>query len=266
MIEMAPYDVAIIGGGPGGSTAGSLIKKYRPELRVLILEKERFPRDHVGESQLPPLSDILYEMGCWDDVEAANFPIKIGVTYRWGKNRDLWDFEFLPLGDSKDEPRPAKYEGQRRQTAFQVDRARYDDILLRRAEALGCEVREQTRVSGVRRDGDRVTGLEIGREKEVVTARHYIDASGHIGVLRRAMGVETHVPTRLQNIAIWDYWENADWAVEIGVGGTRVQVMSVGYGWIWFIPLARPPAPRPRARWGAGTGPSPFTMRCRRSR
>jgi hypothetical protein len=51
------------------------------------------------------------------------------------------------------------------------------------------------------------------------------------------MGVGVEEPTSLQNIAIWDYWQNADWAEEIGVGGTRVQVMSVGYGWIWFIPL-----------------------------
>ena len=51
------------------------------------------------------------------------------------------------------------------------------------------------------------------------------------------MGVETQAPTSLQNIAIWDYWENAEWAVEIGVGATRVQVMSLDHGWLWFIPL-----------------------------
>ena len=51
----AAFDVAIIGGGPGGSTTGTLLKKYAPEMRVLIVEKERFPRDHIGESQLPPI-------------------------------------------------------------------------------------------------------------------------------------------------------------------------------------------------------------------
>ncbi|MFX4570319.1 hypothetical protein ABTA85_19445, partial [Acinetobacter baumannii] len=49
--------------------------------------------------------------------------------------------------------------------------------------------------------------------------------------------VETEVPTILRNVAVWDYWQNAKWAVEIGVGGTRVQVISVPFGWIWFIPL-----------------------------
>lgn len=230
-------DVAIIGGGPGGSTTGSLLRKYNPKLRVCIFEKERFPREHVGESQLPPISDVLDEMGCWDKVEAANFPIKVGATFRWGKSPELWDFEFLPLADYKDEPRPGKYQGQRRQTAFQVERAIYDAILLDHARELGCEVYEQTQVGQVERQGDRTTGLTL-RDGRRVTARWYVDASGHVGALRRAMGVEVDVPTRLQNIAIWDYWDNAEWAVEIGVGGTRIQVMSQPNGWMWFIPIA----------------------------
>src|ERR1043165_8999520 len=96
------YDVAIIGGGPGGSTLGSLLRKYEPKCRVIILEKEEFPRDHIGESQLPPISDVLNEMGCWDKVEAANFPIKVGATFRWGKTPELWDFEFLPIKRSEE--------------------------------------------------------------------------------------------------------------------------------------------------------------------
>ncbi|QLE56435.1 NAD(P)/FAD-dependent oxidoreductase [Nostoc sp. TCL26-01] len=233
---MNHYDVVIVGGGPGGSTTGTLLKKYNPQLRVLILEKEKFPRDHVGESQLPQISDILNEMGCWDKVEAANFPIKVGGNYRWGKDPEPWEFHFLRLEEFKEEARPAKYEGQRRQTAFQVDRSIYDDILLRHAEELGCEVREQTAVVKVDTVGDRITALHLS-SGEQITATYYADASGHVGILRKALGVQTECPTQLQNIAIWDYWNNADWAVEIGVGGTRIQIMSLGYGWIWFIPL-----------------------------
>lgn len=230
-------DVAIIGGGPAGSTVGSFLRKYNPELKVRILEREKFPRDHVGESQLPPIGAILDEIGCWEKVEAANFPIKIGATYRWGKSAELWDFDFLPDKDFTDEERPAKFEGQRQQTAFQVDRAVYDDILLRHAEEFGCEVTEETGVAKVHREGDRVTGLEL-KDGSMLTAKYYVDASGHAGILRRAMDVESTVPTSLKNIAIYDYWENAEWATEIGVGGTRVQVMSQGTGWLWFIPLS----------------------------
>ena len=233
---MSDYDVVIVGGGPAGSTAGTLIKKYNPHLSVLILEKEKFPRDHVGESQLPQISDVLEEMGCWDKVEAANFPIKIGATYRWGTDPNPWDFNFIKPEQFKDEQRPAKFEGHRRQTAFQVDRAKYDEILLRHAQEMGCLVREETAVVKVDVVGDRITALHL-RPAEQITARYYIDASGHIGVLRRFLGIETHCPTRLQNIAIWDYWTNAEWADEIGIGGTRVQVMSLSHGWIWFIPL-----------------------------
>jgi hypothetical protein len=72
---------------------------------------------------------------------------------------------------------------------------------------------------------------------DVVTARWYVDASGHSGVIRRALGVETDSPTSLRNIAIWTYWEDAEWAVTVGASGTRIQVMSLGWGWLWFIPV-----------------------------
>jgi flavin-dependent dehydrogenase len=228
--------VVIVGGGPVGSTVSTLLRKYDPALDVLVVEKEKFPRDHVGESQLPGVSAVLDEMGCWDKVEAANFPIKIGLSLTWGKNPEQWDFDFYPSERWKDEPRPTQYAGQRRSTAFQVDRARYDDILLRHAESLGVEVREQTRVAEVLVDGDRIEGLVLDNG-ETVTGRHYVDGSGAVGLLRRALGVEVDAPKELRNIAIWDYWENAAWAVEIGVGATRVQVRSLPYGWLWFIPL-----------------------------
>jgi len=230
-------DVAIIGGGPAGSTCASMLLKYNPRLKVVLVEREEFPRDHVGESQLPVISRVLEEMGCWNKVEAANFPIKIGATYRWGRTDQLWDFEFILDGKFVGSARPGKYEGERLQTAFQVDRAVYDKILLDHSRSLGCELRQPVSVRQVLVNGDRVEGLVLDNGEKIV-AKHYIDASGHAGILRRAVGVEIEAPTSLQNIAIWDYWQNADWAVSVGVGGTRVQVLSIGYGWIWFIPLS----------------------------
>lgn len=234
--SVASFDVAIVGGGPAGSTAASLLRKYNPELRVIVLEKEVFPRDHIGESQLPAIGSVLDEMGVWEKVEAANFPIKIGASYTWGRTNDRWEFDFYPVEEFVDEARPAKFEGQRRLTAFQVDRAIYDEILLKHAESMGVEARQGTRVAKVHTEGDRIAGLELdGGER--IEARYYIDASGTVGLLRRALGVEAKVTDDLKNIAIWDYWQNAEWAVEIGVGATRVQVRSLPYGWIWFIPL-----------------------------
>ena len=71
-------DVAIIGGGPAGSTTAALLRKYAPTASVLVLEKEKFPRDHVGESHLPSIGAIINEMGCWDEIENAGFPLKVG--------------------------------------------------------------------------------------------------------------------------------------------------------------------------------------------
>ena len=234
---MTSFDAVIVGGGPAGSTTGALLRKYATDSRVLILERERFPRDHVGESQLPPIGAILAEMGCWDEVEAAGFPIKIGATLRWGRENSLWDFDFIPYGKLAPQERPARFEVQRTKTAFQVDRAKYDDILLRHAATLGCEVRQGAKVVRVRSDGDRIEGLELS-DGSVVTGRWYVDASGGAGILRRAMKVPVEAPGQLRNVACWDYWEGAQWAEEIGVEGTRVQVLSVGYGWLWFIPIS----------------------------
>lgn len=228
--------VITIGGGPAGSTLGTFIKRYRPKMDVLILEREKFPRDHIGESQLPVICTVLDEMGAWDKVEAAGFPVKIGATYRWGITDDLWDFEFLPYGKFEEQKRPAKYLGQRTLTAFQVDRSIYDQILLDHARELGCEVREETKVVEVLKEGDRVTGLRL-EDGSIETADYYVDCSGHVGILRRTMGVEIDCPTKLKNLAFWDYFQNADWPVHLGIGGTRIQIMSVGYGWIWFIPI-----------------------------
>jgi flavin-dependent dehydrogenase len=235
--QATDYDIAIIGGGPSGTTLASIVKKYNPDLSILILEKEKFPREHVGESQLPGISQILDEMEVWDKIEKANFPIKLGGSYTWGKDADAWDFDFFPAEDFVDEPRPANFKGQRLHTAFQVERDRYDEILLRHAEHhWGAVVREETMVREIMREGDTVTGLKLD-SGEVITARHYVDASGHPALLRKAMGVESKAPDELKNVAFWDYYDNAKWAVEIGIGGTRVQVRSLPYGWIWFIPL-----------------------------
>ncbi len=235
-------DVLIIGGGPAGTTVASLLKRNDPSLDILIVERENFPRDHIGESQLTATCRVLYEMGVWEKVEAAGFPVKIGSTYRWGKTEELWQVNFLHE-EFQDTPRPSGYVGQRAHTAFQVDRSIYDKILLDHAESLGCEVREGVKATDVTRDGDRIVSVKVGpakgneSESELIEARYYIDASGGSGILRRTMGVEVESPTCLRNIALWDYWRDAKWAETIGNGGTRAQIMSLGWGWIWFIPI-----------------------------
>ncbi len=239
-------DVAIIGGGPAGSALGTLLRKYDPSLEVAIFEMERFPRDHVGESLLPVVPRILNEMGVWDKVEAADFPIKVGAKFRWGNAKDegLVDLLFLPEGRLQPEPRPAKYVGQRTATAFQVDRSVFDKILLDHCRSCGCKVFEEAKVVHVVREQDRIEHLVVSKrgsstgEEQIVEADYYVDASGGSGVVRSALDVSVESPTLLRNIAIWDYWQNAEWAERVGVGGTFIYVLSLGWGWLWFIPLS----------------------------
>lgn len=251
-------DVAIVGGGPAGSTVAALLRKHSPGLSVLVIEREVFPREHIGESQLPAISGILHEMGVWDKVEAAGFPIKIGASLTWGRDSESWDFDFVNVEEFVDEPRPARFQGQRTKTAFQVDRAIYDQILLDHAASLGASVRQGVRVAEVlvdaaadsERAGARsqrlgtttacqfpsIAGLVLD-DGSTVRARWYVDGSGNVGLFRRALCIEVDAPKVLRNVAFWDYWTNADWAVRIGVGATRIQVRSLAWGWTWFIPM-----------------------------
>jgi flavin-dependent dehydrogenase len=209
-------------------------------LAVSIFERESFPRDHIGESQLPAVTQVLDEMGVWDKVEAAGFPIKLGGTYRWGATDELWHLNFVEPSEFADLPRPSKYEGQRRLTAFQVDRSIFDKILLDHAASMGCDVRERTAIKEVRHSNGYITSLVAspdGGEPYEVKAKYYVDASGELGVLRRALEIPVKIPTALRNIAFWDYWQDAEWAETIGHAATRIQVMSLGWGWVWFIPI-----------------------------
>jgi flavin-dependent dehydrogenase len=176
-------------------------------------------------------------MGVWDAIEAANFPVKIGATYRWGSSSDLWDFNFLGSESYRDTPRPARFDGERTLTAFQVDRGPFDLILLNHAMSMGAEVRQGTKVADVSHSGHKITGLVL-ENGDKITARYYIDGSGSSGLFRRTLGIEVFEPNSLRNIAIWRYWQNAKWAVTLGESGTRIQVISLKWGWVWIIPIS----------------------------
>jgi flavin-dependent dehydrogenase len=237
--ETISCDVAIVGGGPTGSTVGSLLKLQNPELDVRIFESKSFPRDHVGESLLPTACSVLHETGAWEKVEGAGFPVKLGGLYRWGSTNDVYSLKFLRGASYEDAPRPAKYEGQRTLTAFQVDRGSFDKILLDHAAELGCQVHSSCPVVSVAKSGDRVESLRVqsvgDRSESEVVADHYIDASGTRAILRRALDVPVSVPTSLRNIAIYGYWRNANWGDRAGQDGTHIYVMSLDWGWLWFI-------------------------------
>src|SRR5476649_245406 len=155
------YDVAIIGGGPAGSTVGTLLKRQSPELKIGIFEGAKFPRDHVGESLLPATCEVLHELDAWEKVEKAGFPVKLGGLYRWGMTDEIYPLPFLQGEPYQDPIRPARYEGQRALTTFQVDRSIFDKILLDHAASNGCDVFEEALVKTVHSTGDRIDGLTV---------------------------------------------------------------------------------------------------------
>lgn len=249
---MQTCDVAIVGGGPGGTTTASLLKLYQPALDVVIVEKEPFPRDHVGESQLPPISKVLHEMGAWEKIEAAGFPIKIGASYTWGKTTEPWTFGFIPLAEVGSLDRPGKYEGWRQRVAFQVDRAIYDNILLEHAKGMGVRVLQPARVTRVEMQATADQSHDLSGSQHsssieqlhlddgsTLKARYYIDASGNAAVLRRQLGVEVDAPSLLKNVAFWNYWSAPGLNEGILEQGTaRVLIRSVSFGWLWYIAVS----------------------------
>ncbi|HKO59106.1 MAG TPA: FAD-dependent oxidoreductase, partial [Thermoanaerobaculia bacterium] len=130
------HDVIVIGGGPAGSTAATLLA--REGYRVALLERERFPRFQIGESLLPYNNDLFDRLGVKDQLVAGDFHPKYGAEFLTGDGKVSYTFRF-----DRNLPDP-QY-----QRSFQVKRAEFDHLLLRHAAANGVEVREETQVTAV---------------------------------------------------------------------------------------------------------------------
>jgi flavin-dependent dehydrogenase len=223
------YDVAVIGGGPAGSVCSArLASRGR---RVLLLEREKHPRFHLGESLLPNSMGVLSEVGVLDEVR-ARFLVKRGARFVDGLDPDCatrYDFAeaFHPTWDH----------------AFQVPRDEFDALLFRRAGESGAELREGWEVTRILREGERAVGVEVrgpdGTMHEA-PARFVVDASGRNALMARASsGVEriAHLDRTALFTQVQGAWRDA------GPREGDIQIVVFGKnpddrGWFWFIPFA----------------------------
>ncbi|GIF17057.1 tryptophan halogenase family protein [Actinoplanes teichomyceticus] len=222
------FDVVVAGGGPAGSTVATLVAMQGH--RVLLLEKETFPRYQIGESLLPStVHGVCRMLGVSDELAAAGFPVKRGGTFRWGARPEPWTFSFAvsPLMNG-----PTSF-------AYQVERARFDEILLRNAQRKGVDVREGCSVTGVIEGDERITGVRYtdpdGGEHEV-SARFVVDASGNKSRLYSQVGGVRNYSEFFRSLALFGYFENGKRLPEPYSGN----ILSVAFdsGWFWYIPLS----------------------------
>lgn len=220
--EKKHYDVVIIGGGPAGSAAGALLAAKGK--KILILEKEKFPRFHVGESLIPYGNDVLKELGLWEKIEQAGFMPKWGAEFCVGNGSKFKQFWFgSSLGESY-----AK--------TFQVERGKFDQILLDNAQIAGCEVKQESLAKQVIFNENEVNiTYNQNNLSHSISARWLLDASGRDSFLGKHLKISKYETQSDKRIAIYAHFENV--FRNEGQAAGHIIIVRIANGWFWFIPL-----------------------------
>ncbi len=212
------YDVAIIGGGPAGSTAAILLA--RAGRSVLVVEREKFPRFHIGESLLPYSMSAFERLGVREKLDRAFLP-KFGGEIATSCGSRALKFYF------KDGFRLRHHQ------AYQVLRSDFDKLLLDHARESGAEVREQTRVDGLVFGGDEVT-LQL-RGKGEARAKYLIDCSGRSTVV----GNYHKLKRAYDNLDKFSLYAHFDGVFrESGIDATLTRLIRARDRWFWMIPVS----------------------------
>lgn len=217
------YDAIIIGGGPGGSaTATYLTQAGR---KVLVLEKAQFPRFHIGESLLPYNHVLFKEMGVLPALQEVGFPVKHGAQFHLGNSTTHLNLKF------------AKGAFTRHTTAFQVERAKFDHILLKHAADSGATVREGWTVTKFESNSDGVQ-VQARSDKDDVqsfTARYLVDCSGRANLTGNQEKLRvTH--KQLHKVALFGHFDGV--ALGDGAEAGDTVIVRLKDRWFWIIPTA----------------------------
>src|SRR5213594_3030928 len=220
-MSVAMYDVAIIGGGPAGSTAAALLA--RAGRRVIVFEREKFPRFHIGESLLPFSMKAFTRLGLHEKFLRAGFMKKFGGEIVGACSETGTKFYFK--------------DGYRSQTdhSYQVTRGDFDKVLLDHAVECGAEIREETSVDSVEFSNEDVKlGVKSNGSSNSIRARYLIDASGRTSVLGRQFKIKKTYD-HLQKLSIFAHYDGV-WRAE-GIDGTLTVLIRAIDRWFWLIPL-----------------------------
>src|ERR1700691_4756549 len=216
--------ILVIGGGPAGSTAATLLA--REGFDVTLAEREHFPRYHIGESILPSCLPILDLLGVREQVNAHGFQRKGGAYFAWGPQE--WSLTFGDLMGGN-------------MFAWQVVRSEFDQILLDHARSQGVSVFEGVTVHDVTFAQGRPVSArwtakdDDGSQQGTIDFDFLVDASGRSGLLATRQFKSRRFHDVFRNVACWTYWEGAK-KLEKGPEGA-IAVCSLPHGWLWAIPL-----------------------------
>ncbi len=222
-MSASDYDVIIIGCGPGGSTAATFLA--RAGRRVLVLEKEIFPRFHIGESLLPCNQTILRDMGVLPAMEKAGFPRKLGAQFVLSNGSMGTRFVFEE-GRFNREPE-----------TFQVERALFDHILLKHARSSGADVREGWQVNRFTHTDNGVTVEALSPDKQThqFQARYLIDSSGRGNVTGNQEGARVIHP-KWKKLAVFSHFHNVK--LDDGDAKGDTIIVRLENKWFWIIPVS----------------------------
>jgi len=218
------FDVAVIGGGPAGTSLATLLQ--RQGHRCVVLENTPFPRYHIGESLIPHTYGTLDRLGLLPKLRQSAFPKKYSVRFVSPDGEEAQPFYFFET-----------IPGERAQT-WQVERSTFDQLCLDHAIENGVQVRMQNNVEKVLFDGDRAVGVQVraaDSRREEIESRVVVDASGRATVIGNQLGLKTTVPG-LNKATVWSYYRGGQRLEGLDAGETTV-FMLPGRGWFWYIPL-----------------------------